>query len=73
MSTTLTWLGHGGWAIEVEGHKVVLDPFLRESPVAPVGAEEVEADFVLVSHGHADHLGDAVAIARRTGIAGATA
>ncbi|MBN1909003.1 MAG: metal-dependent hydrolase [Pirellulales bacterium] len=67
MRVTLTWFGHGGWAIEAEGHKIVLDPFLSESPVAPVEVDKVEADFVLVSHGHSDHLGDAVAIARRTG------
>jgi len=67
VATTLTWLGHNAWSIVAAGRAVLLDPFLDQSPTATLGPEEVEADFILVSHGHADHLGDAVAIARRTG------
>ena len=67
MATELTWLGHGCWSIAAGGHRVLLDPFLDDSPVAPVKADEVEADFILVSHGHGDHVGDTVKIARRTG------
>jgi len=44
-----------------------LDPFLDESPVAQVKAAEVPADYILVSHGHFDHVADVVAIAKRTG------
>jgi L-ascorbate metabolism protein UlaG (beta-lactamase superfamily) len=44
-----------------------LDPFLDESPTAPVKARDVKADFILLSHGHGDHVGDTVAIAKRTG------
>lgn len=67
MATKLTWLGHGSWAIETAGHHVLLDPFLDDSPTAPQKADEVEADFILVSHGHFDHVADVVKIARRTG------
>jgi len=67
MATELTWLGHGSWAIASGGHHVLLDPFLDDSPVAPVKADEVEADFILVSHGHFDHLADVEKIAGRTG------
>lgn len=67
MATELTWLGHGSWAIEIDGHKVLLDPFFNESPTAPVKAEEVEADHILVSHGHFDHVADVASIANRTG------
>jgi len=67
MATELTWLGHGSWSIVVGGYDVVLDPFLDDSPVAPVKAEAVKADFILVSHGHFDHIADAEKIARRTG------
>lgn len=63
--TTLTWLGHGAWSIETNGARLLLDPFLDEQPTAPVKAEEVEADYLLISHGHFDHVGDAAAIARR--------
>jgi len=67
MATELTWLGHGGWSIATGEHTVLLDPFIDENPVALVKADDVAADFLLVSHGHGDHTGDAVRIARRTG------
>ena len=59
----LTWLGHACWLIRTSRHAILLDPFLTGSPVAPVSADKVEADFILVSHGHGDHVGDAAAIA----------
>ncbi|MFO8071590.1 MAG: metal-dependent hydrolase [Polyangia bacterium] len=67
MSVEVTWLSHACLSIDVEGTKLLVDPFLDGNPLAPLGAAEVEADFVLVSHGHADHVGDTVAIAGRTG------
>jgi L-ascorbate metabolism protein UlaG (beta-lactamase superfamily) len=67
MATELTWLGHGSWSITTGGHRILLDPFLDESPTAPVKANQVEADFILVSHGHFDHVADAEKIAKRTG------
>lgn len=63
----LTWLGHGCWMIESRGHSILLDPFLTDSPTATATPEEVSPDFILISHGHSDHVGDAVSIARRTG------
>ena len=66
-TTSVTWLGHNAWSIETAGAKILLDPFLNDSPTAPVKADDVEADFILLSHGHGDHLGDTVAIAKRTG------
>ena len=67
MSIELTWLGHGGWSIKTGKHTILLDPFLSESPVAPCKPDEVAADFILVSHGHFDHIADVPAIAQRTG------
>jgi L-ascorbate metabolism protein UlaG (beta-lactamase superfamily) len=67
MATSITWLGHNCWSIETAGKSILLDPFLDESPTAPVKAADVRPDFVLVSHGHYDHIADAVAIAKRTG------
>ena len=46
---------------------VLIDPFLTGNPKAAATAEEVSADTILLTHGHADHLGDTVAIAKRTG------
>jgi L-ascorbate metabolism protein UlaG (beta-lactamase superfamily) len=67
MTTSLTWLGHGAWQLETAGQRVLIDPFFTGNPAAAVTADAVAADFILVSHGHGDHVGDTVAIARRTG------
>ncbi len=67
MTAVLTWLGHGTWLIETDDTKILLDPFLDDNPSSPVKAAEVEADYILISHGHFDHIADAVSIAKRTG------
>ena len=67
MSTKVTWLGHAALSLETGGFNLLVDPFLSENPAASVGPEDVQADFILLSHGHGDHLGDTVAIAKRTG------
>ena len=65
--TSLTWLGHSAWQLDTAGNRVQIDPFLTGNPAAAAKAEAIAADFILVSHGHADHVGDTVAIAKRTG------
>jgi len=67
MSTKLTWYGHGCWLIETGESKILLDPFLADSPTAPIKPDQVEVQYILVSHGHFDHVADAAAIAKRTG------
>jgi L-ascorbate metabolism protein UlaG (beta-lactamase superfamily) len=67
MATRMQWLGHSCLLFESEGLHVLVDPFLTGNPAAAASADTVPADFILVSHGHADHVGDAIAIARRTG------
>lgn len=67
MSVKLTWLGHACWKIENTKSTLLIDPFLSGNPVAPITADQVKPDFILVSHGHGDHLGDTVNIAKRTG------
>ncbi|HVP01441.1 MAG TPA: metal-dependent hydrolase [Solirubrobacteraceae bacterium] len=66
-SVTARYLGHSAFALEHEGTTVLIDPFLTGNPKAAASADEVAADAILVTHGHADHLGDTVAIAKRTG------
>ncbi len=66
MRDKLTWLGHSALALETGGYKVLVDPFLSDNPSAVISPEKTEADFILVSHGHGDHVGDAEVIARRT-------
>jgi L-ascorbate metabolism protein UlaG (beta-lactamase superfamily) len=67
MATRVRWLGHACLLIETNGANILLDPFLTGNPAAAARADEVPADFILVSHGHGDHVGDAFEIARRTG------
>lgn len=64
---SLTWLGHSCWLLTAEGKRILIDPFLNDSPTAPIKAEHVQADYVLVTHGHFDHIADAAAIAVRYG------
>ena len=61
------YLGHSAIALEHEGTTVLIDPFLTGNPKATVSADDVAADTILLTHGHADHIGDTVAIATRTG------
>lgn len=67
MATKLTWLGHNTWTLDTGSHKLIIDPFLNDSPTSPVKAESIDADFVLISHGHYDHVADAPTIIKRTG------
>jgi L-ascorbate metabolism protein UlaG (beta-lactamase superfamily) len=63
----LTWLGHACWSIATGQHTLLVDPFLDDNPMAAAKADEVSADFILLTHGHIDHVADAVKIAKRTG------
>ena len=67
MSTKVTWLGHAALGLETGGFNILVDPFLSGNPSASQGPEEFNPDFILLSHGHGDHLGDTVAIAKRCG------
>lgn len=62
-----TYLGHACFLLDDGKTKVLTDPFLTGNPLAAKKAEEVECDYILVSHAHGDHLGDAPQIAKRTG------
>ncbi|MGZ7049541.1 MAG: metal-dependent hydrolase [Methanobacterium sp.] len=64
----IEWFGHSAFQIVTdENLKILIDPFISNNPVCPVAVEEVEADIICVSHGHADHFGDTMEIANRTG------
>lgn len=67
MSTRLRWLGHSAMHLETAGLNVLIDPFLTGNPKASAKAGDLPADFIMVSHGHSDHVGDAIEIAERTG------
>ncbi|MCA9052489.1 MAG: metal-dependent hydrolase [Planctomycetaceae bacterium] len=67
MATEITFLGHGCFQIETSGTTIVIDPFLSGNPAAAVTADEIQPDVIIISHGHGDHVGDAVKVAKRTG------
>ncbi len=67
MSTIFTWYGHATIGVNCEGIKLVVDPFFSRNPAATVKPQEVQADYLLITHGHGDHVGDALEIVRRTG------
>lgn len=67
MSVSVTWLGHSAFALDIEGHPVLIDPFLTGNPLAAASADQVAAEIIFLSHAHGDHLGDTVDIAKRTG------
>ncbi|MDR1741305.1 MAG: metal-dependent hydrolase [Synergistaceae bacterium] len=63
----IEYLGHSCFLMTVGNYKILTDPFLDGNEHAAIKASEVDATHILVSHGHADHLGDAEAIAVRCG------
>lgn len=63
----IQFLGHAAFYLDFDGVKVLIDPFLKGNPGSPVKPDMVEANFILVTHGHGDHIGDTVEIAKRTG------
>ena len=58
-------LGHACFTLATPQHSIVFDPWLAENPDAVCRPDEIEVDAILTSHGHSDHLGDAVAISKR--------
>ena len=65
---SITWFGHATFVLTTPGGKrIVFDPWLTGNPKAPAGAKIDKADVICLTHGHADHSGDVVAVARATG------
>lgn len=66
MSIKVTSHGHATFTIDVNGTKLLIDPFFDGNPAATTSASDVSADYILVTHGHGDHIADALSIAQRT-------
>ena len=68
MSFALTSHGHATFTLNTSEHKLVIDPFFApNNPVATRSVDQVEADFILITHGHGDHIADAAELSRQTG------
>ena len=63
----IRWLGHAAFELSADGTTVLIDPFLSGNPKAAASADELDANAILLTHGHPDHYGDVVDIAKRTG------
>ena len=64
----VTWLGHAAVKIEGAGKIIYIDPFITNNPVAAIKVGDIDkADYVFVTHGHFDHIGDTVEISKKTG------
>ena len=62
----ITYLGHAALSIETtEGIKLIIDPFITGNPLCHLDVDQVQADYVLITHGHNDHVGDMVEIAKK--------
>ncbi len=66
MAVDIRFLGHACFELKAGGATVLVDPFLTGNPAAAVAADELEPDVILLTHGHQDHFGDVVDIAKRT-------
>ncbi len=60
----VTFIGHSCFLLDNGTHKILIDPFISGNPIAKISAEQKKADFILISHGHGDHLGDAIELAK---------
>jgi L-ascorbate metabolism protein UlaG (beta-lactamase superfamily) len=61
----LTYFGHSCFLVETARARLLIDPFLTGNPTAPIPASDARCDYILLSHGHDDHTGDALELARR--------
>jgi len=64
----LTWLGHATFRLEADGKRIYIDPFLTGNPKCPENEQTPESvDVIAITHGHGDHLGDTVELAKKHG------
>jgi L-ascorbate metabolism protein UlaG (beta-lactamase superfamily) len=65
MSIAFTWLGHSAFQFDIDGHTILVDPFLTGNPAAAANADTMQPEIIFLSHAHGDHVGDTVTIANR--------
>ncbi len=63
----IKYFSHSAFSITAKGKTILIDPFLDDNPTSPVKSADVSADYIILTHAHSDHIGDAFKIAKRTG------
>lgn len=61
----ITYLSHSCFLFETENYTVIVDPFISGNPTFPVGHKDLKPDFIVLTHGHGDHLGDAIELSKK--------
>ena len=67
MKTRFTWYGHATLGVQTGEYRLLIDPFFSGNTQTKQDPGQIDADYILITHGHGDHVGDAPQIARRTG------
>jgi len=67
MGSTFTYYGHSTFGLRIDGYNILVDPYFSDNPATKTDPDDLEADYILITHGHSDHVGDTIAIANRTG------
>ncbi len=67
MSFNITYYGHGIFGLTIGSHQILIDPYFTDNPATKTRAEDLNPNYLLITHGHGDHVGDAVEIVKKTG------
>lgn len=67
MAVSIQYLAHSSFQLAIDGHKLLIDPWLTGNPATAISADELEAEVILLTHAHDDHVADAAGIAQRSG------
>lgn len=65
MRSKIVYFGHSAFGIGMDKERIIIDPFLDDNPLSPITADQCTAKYILVTHGHHDHLGDTIKIAKK--------
>lgn len=69
MTIKITWFGHAFFSIETNKTKILIDPFIEGNKLCPISVRDAQADFICVTHGHGDHVGETLEISKKYGSA----
>ena len=68
MAVTITWTGHSTFLVDTGEGVLLVDPFLDDCPTCPIESSDVHCDAILITHGHFDHVADAISVAKERNV-----